>query len=80
MATAYTCPLGVFSPLRGEYLDLLSSTALPTTCQTAWDIGTGSEPYWRLILQPGINIDHITATDTSPVPFAAAAANFARPG
>ena len=71
-------PFGVFSPLRGEYLDLLSNTALPTTCQTAWDIGTGSGVLAAILAKRGIN--HITATDTNPVAIATAAANFARLG
>ena len=71
-------PFGVFSPLRGEYLDLLSNTALPTTCQTAWDIGTGSGVLAAILAKRGIN--HIIATDTNPVAIATAAANFARLG
>ena len=71
-------PFGVFSPLRGEYLDLLSNTTLPTTCQTAWDIGTGSGVLAAILAKRGIN--HIIATDTNPVAIATAAANFARLG
>ena len=69
-------PFGVFSPLRGEYLDLLSNTTLPHTCQTAWDIGTGSGVLAAILAKRGIG--HITATDTNPVAIATAAANFAR--
>ena len=71
-------PFGVFSPLRGEYLDLLSNTVLPTNCQTAWDIGTGSGVLAAILAKRGIN--HIIATDTNPVAIATAAANFARLG
>ena len=71
-------PFGVFSPLRGEYLDLLSNTVLPTTCQTVWDIGTGSGVLAAILAKRGIN--HIIATDTNPVAIATAAANFARLG
>ena len=71
-------PFGVFSPLRGEYLDLLSKTALPTTSQSAWDIGTGSGVLAAILAKRGIN--HIIATDTNPVAIATAAANFARLG
>ena len=69
-------PFGVFSPLRGEYLDLLSNTALPANCQTAWDIGTGSGVLAAILAKRGTN--HIIATDTNPVAIATAAANFAR--
>ena len=71
-------PFGVFSPLRGEYLDLLSKTALPTTCQSAWDIGTGSGVLAAILAKRGIH--HIIATDTNPVAIATATANFARLG
>ena len=40
-------PFGVFSPLRGEYLDLLASAPLPPHTQTAWDIGTGKATSWN---------------------------------
>ena len=69
-------PFGVFSPLRGEYLDLLSNTALPTTRETAWDIGTGSGVLAAILAKRGIK--HIIATDTNPVAITTAAANFAR--
>lgn len=33
---------GVFSPVRGEYVDLVASAPLPAECRLAFDIGTGS--------------------------------------
>jgi hypothetical protein len=33
---------GVFSPVRGEYVDLLASAPIPAGCNLAFDIGTGS--------------------------------------
>ena len=69
-------PFGVFSPLRGEYLDLLMQAPLPESCQHAFDIGTGSGVLAALLARRGV--PHITATDTNPVAIATAAANFAR--
>ena len=71
-------PFGVFSPLRGEYLDLLSKIPLPATCHSAWDIGTGSGVLAAILAKRGIS--HVTATDTNPVAIATATANFARLG
>ncbi|HSW17622.1 MAG TPA: methyltransferase, partial [Ramlibacter sp.] len=33
---------GVFSPVRGEYLDLIARAPLPPGCALAWDVGTGT--------------------------------------
>ena len=33
---------GVFSPVRGEYVDLVAKAPLPAGCDLAFDIGTGS--------------------------------------
>ena len=66
-------PFGVFSPLRGEYLDLLLQAPMPTPCATAWDIGTGSGVLAAILAKRGIA--HIVATDTNPVAIAAAQAN-----
>ena len=33
---------GVFSPVRGEYVDLLATAPLPAGCELAFDIGTGT--------------------------------------
>ncbi|MDO4433072.1 MAG: class I SAM-dependent methyltransferase [Alysiella sp.] len=66
-------PFGVFSPLRGEYLDLLMKARLPENAQTAFDIGTGSGILAMLLAQRGIA--HIIATDTNPRAIACARAN-----
>lgn len=69
-------PFGVFSPLRGEYLDLVAQAALPENTQTAIDIGTGSGILALLLAQRGI--PKIWATDTNPRAIAAAQSNIAR--
>ncbi len=71
-------PFGVFSPLRGEYLDLLASAPLPSHTQTAWDIGTGSGVLAAILARRGIA--HIIGTDTNPRAVAAARANIQRLG
>ena len=71
-------PYGVFSPLRGEYLQLIAQAPLPANAQTAWDIGTGSGVLALLLHQRGLR--NISATDTNPRAIAAARANFARAG
>lgn len=57
-------PFGVFSPLRGEYLDLIAAAPLNQDFQTAFDIGTGSGVIAALLAKRGVA--HITATDTNP--------------
>ena len=71
-------PFGVFSPLRGEYLDLLMQAPLPAHCHTAFDIGTGSGILAALLAQRGI--PQIIATDTNPRAIACAHANIQRLG
>ena len=71
-------PYGVFSPLRGEYLQLVAQAPLPANAHTAWDIGTGSGVLALLLHQRGLR--DISATDTNPRAIAAARANFARAG
>ncbi|UOO92121.1 methyltransferase [Vitreoscilla stercoraria] len=69
-------PFGVFSPLRGEYLELMLQAALPQHCHNAWDIGTGSGVLAALLAKRGLK--NIIATDTNPTAIAAAQANFER--
>lgn len=71
-------PFGVFSPLRGEYLDLLMQAPLPPNCETAFDIGTGSGILAALLARRGIA--DITATDTNPRAIACAQTNLTRLG
>ena len=51
---------GVFSPIRGEYLDLLSQAPLPSTA-LAFDIGTGTGVIAALLAKRGVK--KIIATD-----------------
>jgi methylase of polypeptide subunit release factors len=52
---------GVFSPLRGEYLDLVACAPLPAQAQTAFDIGTGTGVIAAILASRGIQ--NIIATD-----------------
>ena len=52
---------GVFSPVRGEYLDLVASAELPVECKTAFDIGTGTGVIAAVLANRGIR--KIMATD-----------------
>lgn len=71
-------PFGVFSPLRGEYLDLLMRAALPENIQTAFDVGTGSGVLAALLAKRGV--PQIAATDNNPRAVACARANLCRLG
>ncbi|SDH55995.1 Methylase of polypeptide chain release factors [Sinosporangium album] len=61
---------GVFSPVRGEYVDLIAHAPLPTPAdhragrRTAFDLGTGTGVLAAVLAHRGI--DHIVATDISP--------------
>lgn len=52
---------GVFSPVRGEYLDLVATTPFPVSTLTAFDIGTGTGVISAILAQRGIQ--KIIATD-----------------
>jgi SAM-dependent methyltransferase len=55
---------GVFSPLRGEYIDLVASTPLPAALKTeslAFDIGTGTGVLAAVLAQRGVQ--RIIGTD-----------------
>ncbi len=58
---------GVFSPVRGEYLDLVARAPLPEACTqpggVAWDIGTGTGVLAAILSQRGVH--SIVATDLS---------------
>jgi hypothetical protein len=70
---------GVFSPLRGEYVDLVATAPLPTgAAQLAFDIGTGSGVLAAVLARRGIA--HIVATDQDPRALACAADNLGRLG
>lgn len=57
-------PFGVFSPLRGEYLDLSMQASLPVDCRVAWDIGTGSGVLAAILSQRGVPC--VVGTDNNP--------------
>lgn len=54
---------GVFSPIRGEYLDLVDVAPLPVSCNLAFDIGTGTGVLAAILANRGIA--KIVATDNS---------------
>ncbi|MGF6148803.1 putative methyltransferase [Kingella potus] len=71
-------PFGVFSPIRGEYLELIMRSELNPDFQTAFDIGTGSGILAALLAKRGI--PRITATDNNPRALICAEANIRRLG
>ncbi|WP_104164027.1 class I SAM-dependent methyltransferase [Cryobacterium sp. N22] len=68
---------GVFSPVRGEYLDLVATAPLPAT-GLAFDIGTGSGVIAAMLAQRGF--DRVVATDMEPRALACARENLTRLG
>lgn len=53
---------GVYSPVRGEYLDLINQAPLNNP-QTAWDIGTGTGVIAAILVHRGVK--SVIATDNS---------------
>ena len=68
---------GVFSPVRGEYVELVARTPLPATT-LAFDIGTGTGVLAALLAKRGVQ--RIVATDQDPRALACARANLSRLG
>jgi methylase of polypeptide subunit release factors len=68
---------GVFSPVRGEYIDLVANAPLPDT-RLAFDIGTGTGVLAALLARRGV--EHIVATDQDPRALCCARDNIARLG
>ncbi len=68
---------GVFSPVRGEYLDLVAQAELPATA-LAFDIGTGTGVIAALLVHRGIA--HVVATDNDARALACAQDNVDRLG
>jgi methylase of polypeptide subunit release factors len=72
---------GVFSPVRGEYVNLVATAPLPVTGQAryvAFDIGTGTGVLAAVLARRGI--DHVVATDRDPRALDCARENLARLG
>ncbi|WP_052263684.1 methyltransferase [Comamonas thiooxydans] len=70
---------GVFSPVRGEYLDLVARASIPAAgIQQAWDIGVGTGVLSALLLKRGVK--SVVATDTSERALACACENLQRLG
>lgn len=68
---------GVFSPVRGEYVDLVAQAPLPPACDLAFDIGTGSGVLAAVLARRGLNV---VATDMAPRALACAAENVEKLG
>jgi SAM-dependent methyltransferase len=67
---------GVFSPIRREYVDLVSTTVLPAVCASsslAFDIGTGTGVLAAVLARRGI--ERVVATDLDPRALACAREN-----
>lgn len=67
---------GVFSPLRGEYVDLVAQAPLPSDHALAFDIGTGSGVLAAVLAQRGVR--QVIATDQSDRALACATDNLTR--
>ncbi|MQQ99714.1 class I SAM-dependent methyltransferase [Glaciimonas soli] len=68
---------GVFSPVRGEYVQLVADAPLPST-KLAFDIGTGTGVLAAVLAQRGI--ERIVATDQDPRALSCARENIQRLG
>ncbi|NEA27608.1 class I SAM-dependent methyltransferase [Actinomadura bangladeshensis] len=66
---------GVFSPIRGEYVDLVGEAPLPSTA-TAFDIGTGTGVLAAVLARRGV--ERVVATDLDPRALACAQENINR--
>ncbi len=66
---------GVYSPVRGEYLELIDQVPLNNP-QVAWDIGTGTGVIAATLVTRGVK--QVIATDNSPRALACAAENVQR--
>jgi methylase of polypeptide subunit release factors len=66
---------GVFSPVRGEYLDLINAAEINDP-QIAWDIGTGTGVIAAVLVARGVQ--QVVATDTCDRALLCAAENIQR--
>lgn len=69
---------GVFSPVRGEYVDLVAKAPLPAHCELAFDIGTGSGIIAAILARRGVR--KVVATDMDERALACAAENVEKLG
>ncbi|WP_214414094.1 methyltransferase [Sphaerisporangium fuscum] len=72
---------GVFSPVRGEYVELVAEAPLPrlpAASATAFDIGTGTGVLAAVLARRGVR--RVVATDVDPRAIACARENVARLG
>ena len=69
---------GVFSPVRGEYVDLLATAPLPAGCELAFDIGTGSGIIAAILARRGVK--KVVATDLDERALACASENVEKLG
>jgi methylase of polypeptide subunit release factors len=69
---------GVFSPVRGEYVDLVARMPLPAGCDLAFDIGTGTGVLAAVLARRGIV--RVVATDQDPRALTCARDNLQRLG
>ncbi len=68
---------GVFSPVRGEYIDLVAQAPLPST-ELAFDIGTGTGVLAAVLARRGVR--RVVATELAPRALACAQDNLQRLG
>ena len=68
---------GVFSPVRGEYIDLVAQTPLPSKA-LAFDIGTGTGVLAAVLARRGVR--RVVATENAPRALACARDNLQRLG
>ncbi|HET7864693.1 MAG TPA: class I SAM-dependent methyltransferase [Burkholderiaceae bacterium] len=69
---------GVFSPVRGEYVDLVQQAPLPPGCDLAFDVGTGTGVLAAVLARRGVA--RVLATDQDPRALACARDNLQRLG
>jgi SAM-dependent methyltransferase len=68
---------GVFSPVRGEYIDLVNQAPLPSQA-LAFDIGVGTGVLSAVLVKRGVQ--HVVATDQDPQALSCAQDNLQRLG